>query len=263
MRDLAAAAALAALLLAGCSSSDSASPAADPPSSTPTAATATPQPRPVAPRNGACYRLGFDDALAPTADDDAVRCRRPHTSQTFRVGRIDRGIEVDSSRAQRQARETCTSQLGPFLGADREALRLSLLGTVWFTPTLEEGDAGGRWFRCDVIATAGADRLLTLPRDLKAARAGFALCATSEPGRQDSRRVPCSQQHGWRALATVDLPGTGYPSADQAADAMDDTCRARAREDADDPLDFTWSEERPARAQWTGGQRYGICWVPD
>jgi hypothetical protein len=31
---------------------------------------------------------------------------------------------------------------------------------------------------------------------------------------------------------------------------------------ADDPLDFTWSQESPTREQWDAGQRYGICWVP-
>lgn len=264
MREVVVALAVTLALLAGCSSDGSPAPSADAPSGTPTPSpTVTPDPRPVAPDNGACHRLTFEEALAPTADGDAVRCGRRHTSRTFRVGRLDRGVAVDSARAQRQARETCTRELGPFLGADREALRLSLLGTVWFTPTLEEGDAGARWFRCDVIATAGSERLLRLPRDLQGSVGDLALCATREPGAAGSRRVACSRPHAWRAVASVDLAGTAYPSAQDADDVMQATCRARARAAADDPLDFTWSEERPTRAQWRAGQRYGLCWVPE
>ena len=259
---------VAGLLLSGCSGDDAApagsgtaSTAAASPSAEPTPS-ASPVAAPVPPKNGRCYRLSFDDALAPIADADHVGCRRPHTSQTFKVGRLDEGVPVDSARAQRQARATCTKKLGQFLGADREALRLSLLTTVWFTPTLEEGAAGGRWLRCDVIATAGSERLLKLPRDVKKAADDFSLCATAEPGRPASRRVPCARPHAWRALATVDLAGPAYPSAAKAAAAMEETCRSRARSAADDPLDFTWSEERPTRAQWKAGRRHGICWVP-
>ncbi len=262
MRDALLGIVLAGLVLSGCSGADPGpAPAAKPP--TASAPVATPAPAPEPPKNGRCYRLSFDDALAPTADDDTVKCRRKHTSQTFRVGRLERGVQVDSARAQRQARETCTGRLGGFLDADREALRLSLLATVWFTPTLEEGAAGGRWVRCDVIATAGSNRLMPLPNNLEGALGGFALCATAEPGRKDSRRVPCSSQHAWRALATVDLAGSAYPSAERAGAAMEETCRSRARAAADDPLDFTWSEERPTRSQWKAGQHYGICWVPE
>jgi hypothetical protein len=39
-------------------------------------------------------------------------------------------------------------------------------------------------------------------------------------------------------------------------------CRDEARARSSDPLDLTWSEERPTRAQWGAGRRYGICWVP-
>ena len=278
MREALAAVLVAAVVLTGCSGGD-ASRSADPPSTSPTASatptptplptqTATSLPPPEPPERGACYRLDVTEALAPTNDSRTVRCRRAHTSQTFRVGRLklragDREIEVDSGRAQRQARDACTAGLGRFLEADAERLRLSTLTTVWFTPTLEEAAAGGRWFRCDVIATVGGRRLLPLPRRVPGSLDAFALCATSEPGRPDSRRVPCSQPHAWRALATVDIPGAAYPSADRAADAMAGTCRDVARAAAPDPLDFTWSEERPTRAQWRTGQRYGICWAPE
>lgn len=265
MREVVAALLVAAALGAGCSGDDAAAPAGSRASSTPAAPTTAPEPvsPPEPPQNGACYRLTYDEAVAPTVDAAPVRCRRPHTARTFRVGRLDRGVEVDSARAQRQAQETCTQRLGPHLGAGREALRLSLVETVWFTPTLEEAAAGARWFRCDAIATAGAGRLLRLPRPLEGSLDALALCATAEPGRRASRRVACSARHAWRAIATVDLGGSAYPTAQQVADAMQGTCRSRARDAAADPLDLTWSEERPTRAQWRAGQRYGVCWVPD
>ena len=64
-------------------------------------------------------------------------------------------------------------------------------------------------------------------------------------------------------VATVDIPGPRLPRPDAVADRMDPTCRDAAADSADDPLDFTWSQEIPTREQWDTGQRYGICWVPD
>jgi hypothetical protein len=91
----------------------------------------------------------------------------------------------------------------------------------------------------------------------------YAMCGTAQPSADDFSRVVCSARHSWRAVASVDLPGAAYPSAEQAADVMESRCREVARERAEDPLEFTWAEERPTREQWEAGRRYGLCWVPD
>ena len=37
-----------------------------------------------------------------------------------------------------------------------------MLRAVWFTPTVAQSDRGADWFRCDVIAVAGTEKLAPL-----------------------------------------------------------------------------------------------------
>ncbi len=87
------------LALTACSGSGSSSPEADPtptPSSSPPSSSPTPKPRPdPPPPPHACYRLGYDAALAPTLDRKAVPCGKPHSAVTFFVGRFGADMAVD------------------------------------------------------------------------------------------------------------------------------------------------------------------------
>lgn len=236
-----------------------------------TQATATPVP---APEVGACERLDYDEAVAPTTRTRAVPCSQPHTAQVYEVGRLDlvsggHLLAVDSAAAQDQAADTCADAVAGHVGAAPETLRLSMVETVWFTPTVQQATRGADWLRCDVVAVSGGERLVALPdqsRGMLASEPGrsdYAMCGTAQPAAKDFRRVVCSAPHSWRAVASVDLPGEQFPSAKEAGAAMEDRCGDVARERADDPLDFTWAEERPSRQQWRAGRHYGLCWVPD
>jgi hypothetical protein len=262
---------LLAIVLAGCtdpappvpSSSPSPSASSSEPSTT---ATSLP-PRPV--RNG-CHRLSYRQAVAPVVGGTDVSCRKPHTSQTYKVGRLSllsdgHLLVVDSPSVQDAVATSCTSLLGAHVGGSPEDLRLSMVQAVWFTPSVEEAAAGADWFRCDVVALASDGRLAPLPRSsagLVGSSSRFAMCGTATPDAASHRRVTCSAKHSWVAVATVALTGKSYPSAVEASTQMESACRAAARSRADDPLDFTWSEERPSRAQWDAGQHHGICWAP-
>ncbi len=158
-----------ALVLASCTS---AGPGADRPpespstgpSSSPSTEAAPPAP---APRVGDCHRLSYDGAVAPTARNRAVSCDEAHTAETFQVGRLDtvvdgRLLAVDSDEVQEQVATTCPGRLAEYVGGTEEQRRLSMLRAVWFTPTLEQSDAGADWFRCDAVALAEDSRLLYL-----------------------------------------------------------------------------------------------------
>ncbi|ANH40174.1 hypothetical protein I601_3775 [Nocardioides dokdonensis FR1436] len=273
--------ATACLVVAGCSGGASSSsepgPGTPPPVAT---ASSTPSPAPspeVAdvppPPTATCYRLSYDDALAPTSDSRPVACSSRHTSVTFESGRLEELVgrrvrAVDSRRVQTAVAQRCPAALGDFLGGGVDALRLSMLRSVWFTPTLEEFDRGASWYRCDVVAPAGAEELagLTPPmRGTLATAAGqdrYGMCGTAEPGTPRFSRVLCSAPHEWRAVEVVDL-GTGtYPGADTARDRGQEPCVAAGRSAAADPLDFSWGYEWPSRDQWDAGQHHGLCWVP-
>ena len=239
------------------------------PASTPTRATAPP--RPV---DRACYRLSFDVALAPTNGSDPVDCAQTHTSMTFAVGALDTLVDghllaVDSRRVQAQVAGACPAALPRFLGGTPDALHLSMFRAVWFTPTVEESDAGASWFRCDVIAVAGEGKLAPLTGRLAGVLASpqtaepYGMCGTAEPGTAGFSRVICSGDHSWRALRTVPFTGTRYPGETAVRDAGQEPCKDAGRDAASDKLSFKWGYEWPTEKQWDAGQHYGLCWAPD
>jgi hypothetical protein len=263
-----------ATVLAACTDDDNPEPTDLPSTSTssdpsPTEAT-TPAP---APRVGECHRMTYDAAVAPTAARRSVPCDRPHTAETFSVGRLEtvvdgRLLAVDSDRVQEQVASACPERLAGFIGGTEEQRRLSMLRTVWFTPTLEQSDAGADWFRCDAVVLAEDSRLLEVEGTLEEAldtdqsRQRFGLCGTAEPGTPRFQRVACGEPHTWRALRTVDLPGDSYPGEEEASRVGETACREAARNAAPNPLDFQWGYEWPTEEQWEGGQTWGVCWVP-
>ena len=256
---------------------------AAPPSATPSltsspstspAATPTPADPPPSPRAGVCHRLSYDEAVAPTVDSRPVPCRQPHTSLTYLVGPLDTVVDgplvaVDSERVLEQVAHTCQSRFVDRIGGTLQQRRLSLLRPVWFTPTVEESDAGATWFRCDVVALARDRSLAPLTGtfagvlDRPAGRNRYGLCATAEPGTPAFVRVTCSARHTWRAVRTVQLPAGRYPGVAAVGRAGEAPCRAAGRAAAPSQLDFRWGYEWPSARQWRDGRRYGICWVPD
>lgn len=264
---------LGVLVLGACSGDDS----APRDEAAPTGGTsASPAPTPTAepvdvtpPTRGRCYRLTREAAVAPTSDATPVGCRKPHTSQTYRVGTLDLVSDghlyaVDSDLAQGQVERRCRESFGAFVGGEP---RLSVLNPVWFTPTLAASDAGAAWFRCDVVAASGTSGLKDLPRQARGlldtdAGDAFALCGTTAPDDARFAQVACGDEHAWRAVAVVDLPGRTYPSKTVARSTMETPCADAARDAADDPLNVTWREDRPTKEQWRAGRRYGLCWAP-
>jgi len=265
--------AAAVLVLAGCSAGPDAGPD-DVPSPTPTpppTATAAPSPT-----EDGCYRLDFEEAVSPTSTAPARPCGRPHTAETYRVGRVDNVEEghllaIDSDRVQDQVATTCRGAFGAAVGGDQAQQRLSMLRPVWFTPTLQQSGAGADWYRCDVVALQGGDRLTSLRASLRGVlatpegRETYGMCGTAAPDAADFERVPCRLPHSWRAVEVVALtPGAdgAYPGVDAARAAGQQQCEDAGRSAAADPLDFEWSYEFPEADQWAKGQTFGRCWVP-
>lgn len=264
------------LTIAGCASgtppraddSASATPTTQPP-----ATTSPPAPAPP-PQVGSCHRLTFAVATSPTDDTPAVPCRTRHTAVTYAVGTLHlvaggHLLAVDSQAVQDQLARRCPPGLAHYVGGDEETRRLSRLQAVWFGPSVEQGDAGARWFRCDVVALADRGRLAPLPAHMRGvldrpgALDSWGTCGTAAPTARAFRRVICSHRHAWQAVATIDLPaGTRFRGRAATADA-DSRCQDVARSRSHGSLTYTWSFEWPTRAQWQSGQRYGYCWVPD
>ncbi|WP_323793310.1 septum formation family protein [Nocardioides sp.] len=271
------------VLATGCSSGgqggsdDGAAPGESASASPTPSPTPAPPPRatePAKPKKDTCHRLSFSEAVAPTADLETVACKKAHTSETYAVGRVDNVVDghllaIDSSRVQEQVATTCPGALQSAVGGTLDDARLSMLRAVWFTPTVEESDAGSDWYRCDVVALAGADKLVSVrgslagALDTPAGRTTYGMCGTASPDEKSFERVPCSRTHSWRAISVVGLPAGDYPGADAIADAGSTPCQDTAADRAADPLDYEWAFEGPDRAQWKVGQTFIRCWAPD
>lgn len=265
---------LAALLLTGCSATPGApSTRPTPPASHSPAATTTPTAAPAAPPARACYRLTLAEATSPTSTVGPVPCSGPHTTVTIGVARLDpisdgHLLAMDSTGVRRQLAARCEHNLAAWTGGSQEALRLSRLRVIWFSPTLAEADRGAVWFRCDLVALAGVRDLAVLHGDLRgvlssgSGLAHWGLCGTADPASSSFKPVLCSARHSWRAVATIDLPGSARylgPHADSAARSR---CKDVAKQYAADPFVYKSSFQWPARSDWSAGQHYGFCWVP-
>lgn len=267
---------LGGLLLAGCTGGDEPTPAApttsvSAPASEPDSDAA--QAAPERPANGACYRLDYTAAVAPTADGSRVSCARQHTTKTIAVGELDAVADghllaVDSAQVRDQVATTCPQRLASYVGGSENDRRLSMLRAVWFTPTVEQSDLGASWYRCDAVAIAGDEQLAPLTGVLRdvldrdEGRRRYGMCGTAEPGTAGFERVICSAKHSWRAVATVPFEQKTYPGVEKVRAAGDEPCQDAGASAAGGSLDYEWGYEWPSAAQWRNGQRYGICWAP-
>jgi len=262
---------LGAVTFAGCSSGDQQ--AAPDSSPSPSVSASSAPPPPPTPEVGQCHALSVREATDPVDPTPPVQCRQPHTSVTVKVGRLKLLVDghqlaVDSRTARKQIADACPANPGGFVGGNQTAQRLSRFEVVWFSPSLEQADAGASWYRCDVVALQSEGKLLPLaPRvkgvlDQPGALDRYGTCGTTAPHRRRFARVACSEKHAWRAVDVVDLPADTAYLAPAAADRGDSACEDVAAERANGSLKYTWSFEWPTRAQWRTGQRYGYCWVP-
>lgn len=253
--------------LTACSGGDDVDGGKKEPAATQTAA-ADPPP---SPKLGACYPLPFETAVAPTSEIEPVRCSAKHTSETVAVGTVDAVVDghllaVDSERVQTQVATACPQALIEYVGGNRERLRLSMIRPVWFTPTVEESDAGAQWYRCDAVLLAGTSTLAQLTTSLKGVLDGkvkdrYAMCGTAAPDAKDFERVLCSAKHTWRAIDVVVFDEGDYPGVKKVRAAGRSQCEDAAADLAEDPLVFEWGYEWPTREQWDMGQKFGRCWA--
>ena len=258
-------------LAVGCSSDADRKSAPEP---RPSVSAGSDQPAEPDPRVGSCHELSFSEATDPVDAGAPVPCRQPHTSVTFKVGQLDpvadgHLLAVDSRTVRTQIEKACPDSPGAYLGGDQTEQRLSRFDVVWFSPSLEQADAGANWFRCDVVALRSKGQLLPLPARMKGvldtdgALDRFGTCGTAAPDRPGFARVVCAQKHSWRAVDVVELPKAARYLAKDVAATGDASCKDVAAQRADGELSYTWSFEWPTRAEWAAGQRFGYCWVPE
>jgi hypothetical protein len=271
-RALVLAGAAAAVLLTGCSGSGSSGPDAgstpvlQSPTPTPTE-TIPPKPKPP-PTVHSCYRMSYDEALAPTSSKKPVPCTQTHTAVTFYVGSFDKTLAVDGTQVHQLEATVCPSKFATYVGGSLDVRRLTMLRAVWFTPTVAQATKGAHWFECTAIALRGDQTLAPLQGPVQGAlsqpagRDRYALCGTAQPGTAGFEQRICTAPHTWKALRTVAFPPGKYPGEDHVRAAGQSPCQDAGRAVASDPLNYQWSYQWPNLQQWQAGQTYGVCWAP-
>ncbi|WP_395692836.1 septum formation family protein [Nocardioides sp.] len=265
-------------VLAGCSGGSD-EPSAGATSTSPSTTTPSPSAPPTAtvprpPRERACYDLTYAEAIAPTTSARHVSCKDTHTAATYAVGTVDDLVDghllaVDSDRVQAEVAKTCPEKFARVVGGTEEDRRLSMLRPVWFTPTVEESDAGADWYRCDAVAIAADEELAPLTTAVQGAldseegRDRYGMCGTAQPGTAHFERVICTADHSWRAVAVVPFVGGSYPGVAKVKAAGQTPCQDAGAAAASDSLDYQWGYEWPTAEQWATGQTFGRCWAPD
>ncbi len=224
-----------------------------------------------APDLGVCRVLTAEDVARASNDTEPVDCTEPHTAQTFAVGTLptplDR-VSYDDSRVAAFAYRYCTDEFIDFTGADESLAMRTILSWAWFRPSTAAWDGGARWIRCDVIG--GGDQTkayLDLPADAKGLLLGrpqdrWMVCADGATV-AGAAKVPCDQEHTWRAVTTIVL-GTAadpYPGDTVVQQRTKDFCSKSVGAWLDYPVDYDFGYSWFRRPEWDAGNRRSVCWA--
>lgn len=223
------------------------------------------------PELGQCRNLRPEDVALPANATAAVDCTEEHTAQTYAVGTLPDKLHdaaYDADELGAWAYKTCSKGLMAFLGADESSVMRTIVTWSWFRPSEAAWDEGARWYRCDVIGGGGEGvDYRPLPKTAEGLLMGlppdeWMVCADG-PAVAGSPKVPCSEEHTWRAVTTIKVgePGDDYPGDRVVEVTSRDFCSDSVAAWLGYPLEydfgFTWFKE----AEWQVGNRRSVCWA--
>jgi len=224
------------------------------------------------PELGACRVIEPADISASTNDTETVTCKDPHNAETFYVGQFTGSsaqLEPGDAALGAEVYKTCDKGFKRFTGADESLAMRTVLSWAWYGPSDEAWQEGARWYRCDVVGgTDDAEELIALPRTAKGVLLGIPddqwLTCVNAAAVAGSARVPCADEHVWRAVSTI-MVGTEkekYPGDRvvevRSRDACSDWVGAWMNYPVTDyQFAYTWFP----RGEWDAGNRRSICWA--
>ncbi len=223
------------------------------------------------PRKGECRVLTPAD-IQRFADDTApTDCSERHTAETFATGTFPEelaGDDIDDAALGAHLFSTCERKLRRHLGGDQSAVMRSTVTWSWFRPTAAAWDDGARWWRCDVVGGGEqSTRLVELPETTKGLLLGrpsdrWVACVDG-PTVAGSAKIPCSDEHTWRAVTTIVLgdPQDPYPGDDAVRDLTRDYCSDSVGAWLEYPVDYDYAYTYFHETEWEAGNRRSVCWA--
>ena len=224
-----------------------------------------------APRLGACRMLTPDDIRQTSNDTAPVGCDAEHTAETFAVGDFPddlAGDAIDDPALGSHVFDQCEKEFRRFLGGDESQVMRSTVTWAWFRPSQDAWDAGARWWRCDVVGGGEeSTSLVSLPRTAEGILLGepedrWVVCVDG-PTVADSVKIPCSEEHTWRAVTTIVLgeEDEDYPGDRVVAVRTRDFCSDSVGAWLNYPVDYEYGFTFFHEAEWEAGNRRSICWA--
>lgn len=219
----------------------------------------------------ACRVLTPEDVEQPSNATETVDCAEPHTARTYAVGQLPSRFDdadYDAAGLSTFAYNKCGTKFREYVGADESIALRTILNWAWFRPSADAWADGARWYRCDVVGGGSqSDEYIELPEKSRGVLLGrppheLMVCAVGDTV-SGSVKVPCSEQHDWRAISTVRL-GTAkdeYPGERVIEVRTRDFCSDQVGAYLEYPVDYdfgyTWFHE----AEWEAGTRRSVCWA--
>ncbi len=224
-----------------------------------------------APALGACRVLTPQDTARQDNATETVDCGDPHTAETFTVGTFPTSVSGRGYRSRALGRfiyEECGRRFARFVGGNESMVLRSLVSWAWFRPTQSAWSQGARWYRCDIVG--GTERATTyrdLPTTAKNLLGGKPddrwLACVDGSSVTGSEKIPCTEQHTWRAVTTIKLgddkdryPGDRLVEV-RSRDFCSDSVGAWLNYPLGYSFGYTWFHE----AEWRAGNRRSICWA--
>lgn len=225
-----------------------------------------------APRVGECRVLAPADVDQPSNATRTVDCSQKHTAETFAVGDLPdelQDADYDSEELGAFAYQTCSKKFQKFLGADESVVMRTVVSWAWFRPSEKAWDNGARWYRCDIVGGGENSKSYV---ELPQTAAGLLsqtpppdewMVCVNGPSVQAGRKVPCTDQHNWRAVTTIKVgdPQDPYPG-DRAVEVItrdycSDSVGAWLGYPPEYDYGYTWFHE----GEWKAGNRRSVCWA--
>jgi hypothetical protein len=223
------------------------------------------------PKVGACRLLTPTDVEQPANATRTVDCSDKHTAETFATGELPGefdDVDYDDAAVGEHAYRTCSQKFAKFLGADESLVLRTMVSWAWFRPSENAWGDGARWYRCDVIGgnAASAD-YRPLPETAQGLLVGrpddrWLVCAVGASV-VEGEKVPCTQDHEWRAATTIKLgePGDKYPGDEVVASRTKAFCANSIKAWLNYPARFEYAYTHFHEAEWQAGNRRSVCWA--
>ncbi len=223
------------------------------------------------PELGACRMLTPADVEQPANATRTVDCEDRHTAETFAIGDLPNDFddaEYDDPDLGEYAYRACMNKFEKFLGADESLVLRTIVSWAWFRPSEKAWDDGARWYRCDVVGgNATSAEYRPLPPTAKGLLLGrpddrWLVCATGATV-ADGEKVPCTQDHEWRAATTIKLgePADTYPGDEVVASRTKAFCANSIKAWLNYPARFEYAFTHFHEAEWQAGNRRSVCWA--